>query len=103
MKHILALLTALLLAQLTALHAADAPSATLSSGEYSIRQSWSQEQDFPRPYLVNVPANPDNRKLPVVIFLHGNGGGARSAMNGFLKQHPTMAARYVMVFPDGYL
>jgi poly(3-hydroxybutyrate) depolymerase len=103
MKHILALLTALLLAQLTALHAADAPTAKLSSGEYFIRQSWSQEQEFPRPYHVNIPANPDNRKLPVVIFLHGNGGGARSAMNGFLKQHPTMAARYVMVFPDGYL
>ena len=52
---------------------------------------------------MNVPANPDNRKLPVLIFLHGNGGNARSAMSGFLKQHPTMATRYVMVFPDGYL
>ena len=99
----LTLLTALLLAPLAALHAADAPTAKLSSGEYFLRQSWSQEQEFPRPYHVNVPANPENRKLPVLIFLHGNGGGARSAMSGFLKQRPTMATRYVMVFPDGYL
>jgi poly(3-hydroxybutyrate) depolymerase len=96
-------LTALLLAPLSALDAADAPTAKLSSGEYFIKQTWSQEQDFPRPYHVNVPAHPDNRKLPVLIFLHGNGGSARSVMNGFLKQHPTMATRYVMVFPDGYL
>jgi poly(3-hydroxybutyrate) depolymerase len=103
MHPTLTLLTALLLAPPTALLAADKANSKLSSGEYSIRQSWSQEQDFPRPYQVNVPANPDNRKLPVLIFLHGNGGNARSAMSGFLKQHPTMATRYVMVFPDGYL
>lgn len=102
-KPILILLTVLLLAPLAALHAADKPEGKLSSGEYFIRQSWSQEQDFPRPYHVNVPANLGNRRLPVLIFLHGNGGNARSAMSGFLKQHPTMAARYVMVFPDGYL
>jgi poly(3-hydroxybutyrate) depolymerase len=103
MQTTLTLLAALLLAPPAALLAADKANGKLSSGEYSIRQSWSQEQDFPRPYQVNVPANPDNRKLPVLIFLHGNGGNARSAMSGFLKQHPTMARRYVMVFPDGYL
>ena len=102
MKHSLSTLTALLLAPLVALHAADKPNAKLSSGEYFIRQSWSQEQDFPRPYHVSVPANPDDRKLPVLIFLHGNGGNAKGAMNGFLKQRPTIAARYVTVFPDGY-
>ena len=95
------LFTALSLSPLAAMHAAEKLEGTLSSGEYFIRQSWSQEQEFPRPYHVNVPANPDNRKLPVLIFLHGNGGGARSAMNGFLKQRSTMATRYVMVFPDG--
>ncbi len=99
----LTLLTILLLAPLAALRAADKSTAKLSSGEYFIRQSWSQEQDFPRPYHVNVPPNPDNRKLPVLIFLHGNGGNARGAMNGFLKQHPTIAARNVTVFPDGHL
>ena len=99
----LTLLTALLLLSVSPLHAADKPDTHLSSGEYFIRQSWSQEHDFPRPYHVHVPANPDHRKLPVFIFLHGNGGTARGTMPGFLRQHPTMAARYVMVFPDGYL
>lgn len=75
----------------------------LSPGEYFIEQSWSQEKEFARLYLVHVPANPENRKLPVLIFLHGNGGNARDAMNGFLRQHPTMAAGYVLVFPEGYL
>ncbi|MDA1041128.1 MAG: hypothetical protein O3A37_12690 [Planctomycetota bacterium] len=95
-------LTALLLVQLAALRGAETPAAKLSSGEYFIRQSWSQEQDFPRPYHVHVPANPDNRKLPVLIFLHGNGGSATGAMNGFLRQRPTIAVRYVTVFPEGY-
>ena len=84
-------------------NASDTPSGTLSSGEYFVRQSWSQEQDFPRPYLVHVPASPEKRKLPVFIFLHGNGSNARSSMPGFLRQHPTMAERYVMVCPEGYL
>jgi poly(3-hydroxybutyrate) depolymerase len=102
-------LIALLLAPLARLDAADAskpadePAAKLSSGEYFIKQTWSQEQDLPRPYHVNIPGNPDNRKLPVLIFLHGNGGNAKGAMSAFLKQHPTLATRYVMVFPDGYL
>lgn len=95
-------LTALLLAPLALIHADDKPAAKLSSGEYFIRQSWSQEQDFSRPYHVNVPANPDNRKLPVLIFLHGNGGNAKGAMNSFLRQRPIIAARYVTVFPDSY-
>ena len=103
MNPTLTLLTALLLlAPLATLHAADNPDAKLSSGEYFIRQSWSQERDFPRPYHVHMPANPDNRKLPVLIFLHGNGGNAKGAMNSFLRQRPTIAARYVTVFPDGY-
>ncbi|PAW66424.1 MAG: hypothetical protein B9S38_13720 [Verrucomicrobiia bacterium Tous-C4TDCM] len=95
-------LTALLFTPLAALHAAEKPEGTLSSGEYFIRQSWSQEQDFPRPYHVHVPPNPDRRKLPVFVFLHGNGGNARASLPAFLRQHPVMAERYVMVFPDGY-
>lgn len=97
------LLTALLFTPLAALHAAEKPGGTLSSGEYFIRQSWLQEQGFPRPYHVHVPVNPEQRKLPVFIFLHGNGGNARGTMPGFLRQHPAMAAHYVMVFPEGYL
>ena len=96
------LLPALLFLSVSPLHAADEP-ARLSSGEYFVRQTWAQEQDFPRPYHVHVPANPNQRKLPVFIFLHGNGGTARGTMPGFLRHHPTMASRYAMVFPEGYL
>jgi poly(3-hydroxybutyrate) depolymerase len=96
-------LTALLLAQITAPHAAEKPGGMLSSGEYFIEQTWSQERGFPRPYQVHVPANPDKRKLPVLIFLHGNGGNARGTMPGFLRRLSKMAASYVLVFPDSYL
>lgn len=75
----------------------------LTSGEYFVPQSWSQEKNFKRPYFVTVPRSTGDRKLPVFIFLHGNGGNAKGAMNGFLRRHPTMAASYVMVFPEGYL
>jgi polyhydroxybutyrate depolymerase len=74
----------------------------LTSGEYFVTQSWSQEKDFERAYYVSVPKRRDQQKLPVFIFLHGNGGNAKGAMNGFLRRHQTMAARYVMVFPGGY-
>ena len=92
----------LLLAPLAALHAADASKGMLSSGEYFIRQSWSQEQDFARPYYVHVPANADGRKLPVLIFLHGNGGNAQEAMRGFIRGRGKIASRYILVFPQGY-
>ena len=75
---------------------------TLRSGEFTITQSWKQEQDYERPYLVSVPE--DGRgKLPVVIFLHGNGGNARGAMRGFLARHRMLAKRYIVVCPEGYL
>ena len=74
----------------------------LKSGAYYITQSWAQETAFKRPYYVSVPESADPQKLPVFIFLHGNGGNAKAAMNGFMKQHPTLASRYVMVFPNGY-
>ena len=76
--------------------------AQLKSGVYYITQSWSQETAFKRPYYVGVPESADQQKFPVFIFLHGNGGNAKGAMNGFMRQHPTMASRYIMVFPDGY-
>ena len=74
----------------------------LKSGEYSVTQSWSQEKGFKRAYYLNVPDNTDQPKLPVFIFLHGNGGNAKGAMQGFMRRHRTMAARYVMVFANGY-
>ena len=53
----------------------------LKSGEYYITQSWSQEKAFKRLYYVRVPENSDAKKLPVFIFLHGNGGNAKRAMS----------------------
>ena len=76
--------------------------AHLKSGVYYITQSWSQETAFKRPYYVSVPESVDQQKFPVFIFLHGNGGNAKDAMNGFMKRHPAMASRYIMVFPNGY-
>jgi polyhydroxybutyrate depolymerase len=102
-KFLNPILAALLFAPSVVLHAAEKPAAMLRSGELAIRQAWSQEQDFPRLYLVSVPANPDARKLQVLIFLHGNGGDAQGAMNAFRKQYPAMTAHYATVFPEGYL
>lgn len=74
----------------------------LSSGEYFIGQSWSQEREYERPYYVKVPRNADVQRLPVFIFLHGNGGNAQRAMRGFGRHRETIAAQYIMVFPQGY-
>ncbi len=82
--------------------AAPASAAVLKSGEYSVTQSWSQEQNYQRPYLVKVPEAAKGRKLPVFIFLHGNGGNARGAMNGFTRRNRTLSSRYIMVFAEGY-
>ncbi len=51
----------------------------LISGRYFIAQSWSQERDYRRPYYVSVPSETENKLLPVLIFLHGNGGNAQEA------------------------
>ena len=83
-------------------NAAEPPGGRLSSGEFFINQSWSQEKDFSRSYHVSVPKGPDSQKWPVFIHLHGNGGDAQNSMKGFLDQHPTMASSYIMVFPQGY-
>lgn len=74
----------------------------LKSGAYYITQSWSQETAFKRPYYVSVPESTDQQKFPVFIFLHGHGGNAKGAMHEFMRRYTTMAARYVMVFPNGY-
>lgn len=71
------------------------------SGEFSITQSWAQEKNFQRPYIVQVPDHKPGERLPVFIFLHGNGGNARGA-SGFAKRNRQIASRYIMVFADGY-
>jgi poly(3-hydroxybutyrate) depolymerase len=74
----------------------------LVSGEYFVIQSWSQEKDFKRLYYVRVPYNMNQQQLPVLIFLHGNGGNAEAAMNHFLKHRKTLAEKYITVFANGY-
>lgn len=75
----------------------------LQSGEYFIKQSWSQETDYRRSYHVQVPTDAKRRgKLPVFVFLHGNGGNGEGAMQGFLRRNRQLAQQYITVFPDGY-
>lgn len=76
----------------------------LQTGEYFVTQTWSQERNFLRPYFVNVPeASTDSTaKMPVFIFLHGNGGNAKDAMRGWLRNRRRIAERYIMVFAQGY-
>ena len=74
---------------------------TLASGDYYVTQSWSQERSFKRLYHVHVPeAKP--QQLPVLVFLHGNGGNAPEAMRGFIRRRRKIASRYILVFPQGY-
>ncbi|MGB4737721.1 MAG: DUF1592 domain-containing protein [Fuerstiella sp.] len=98
----LACITTLLAAQ-TAHAQQDPERETLKSGEYHVTQSWSQEESFERPYHVRVPdAQDKQRKLPVLVFLHGNGGNAPEAMRGFIRGRGKIASRYILVFPQGY-
>lgn len=79
-----------------------ATAAPVTSGEYFITQSWSQEEAFKRPYYVNVPDHSENKRLPVFVFLHGNGADAQEALRGFRRGRKTIASQYIMVFPQGY-
>ena len=93
--YIAALISAFSLA--VPITAADA----LKSGAYTVTQSWSQESDFKRSYLVNVPVS--SKPLPLFIYLHGNGGNAERAMHGFLKRNKELSKQHIMVFAQGYL
>ena len=72
----------------------------IRNGEYFVTQSWSQETNFKRPYFVHVPEGKAER--PVIIFLHGNGGNAERAMQGFMRRNKSLASTYVLVFAQGY-
>ena len=74
----------------------------LSTAEFSIIQSWSQEKNYKRQYYVNVPENDKNLKLPIFIALHGNGGNAERMMRNHLRRYPSISKNYIMVFPQGY-
>lgn len=71
-------------------------------GEDTIKQSWSQEKNYARPYWVNIPALDDGEALPVIIFLHGNGGNARGLQRMILNRYPKVASQSITVFPEGY-
>ncbi|MEL6107312.1 MAG: hypothetical protein AAFU85_14835 [Planctomycetota bacterium] len=75
----------------------------LTSGEYDVEQSWSQERNFRRPYFVNVPRSQGlAKKLPVLVFLHGNGGNAKNAMRGWLRNRKQITSQFITVFAQGY-
>ena len=67
--------------------------------EFSIRQTWHQEPDgFDRPVLARVPTKTEHvKKLPVVIYFHGNGGQATRAINNWRELNPC-----IFVAPQGY-
>ncbi|MEJ6644679.1 MAG: hypothetical protein QNL33_15645 [Akkermansiaceae bacterium] len=73
--------------------------------EFSITQSWSQEKNFKRPYWVNVPERreaADQEPLPVIVFLHGNGGNAQGLQRMVSDRYPGIASQFITVFPQGY-
>ena len=73
-----------------------------SDGENAIKQSWSQEKNYARPYWVNIPELDDGEALPVIIFLHGNGGNARGLQGMVFNRYPKVASQFITVFPEGY-
>jgi poly(3-hydroxybutyrate) depolymerase len=74
----------------------------LESGQYTIKQSWSQESNYQREYLVRVPVQSSQKKMPVFIFLHGNGGKAERALNNFMRSERILKDHFIIVFPQGY-
>ncbi|WDE99017.1 hypothetical protein PQO03_14360 [Lentisphaera profundi] len=74
----------------------------LRNDDYFIAQTWAQESDYQRKYIVRVPEKSAQKKWPVFIFLHGNGGKAEASMKKFMKQEKLLKDHFIMVFPQGY-
>ncbi len=70
--------------------------------KFSITRSWSQEENYKRPYWINVPERENQGPLPVIIFLHGNGGNPKGLQNMVLGRYPELARQFITVFPEGY-
>jgi predicted dienelactone hydrolase len=97
MKPTLTVLTALLLALLAALHAADAPGPFAVETVKSVKvRDEKRGKDIEA--LVRLPKN-DERKLPLIVFSHGFGAGEQAfgpvsenwASHGFVVVHPRHA------------
>jgi poly(3-hydroxybutyrate) depolymerase len=67
----------------------------LSTGTFTITQSWAQESDYARTVHVEVPDG--SGPFPVLLLLHGNGGQG----SGMLAAHRYLEGR-ILVAPDGY-
>ena len=66
--------------------------------EFRIRQVWHQEPGgWARRVLIRMPVKAE-MKLPVVIFLHGNGGQADNAIN----HYKNILSDVIFVCPQGY-
>ena len=70
--------------------------------KFSITQSWSQEKNYERPFLVNLPKREGQAPLPVIIFLHGNGGNSKGQQRMVFRQYPGIVSQFITVFPEGY-
>ena len=70
------------------------PETPLTTGSFSIIQSWSQETNFSRSVQVSVPSG--NGPHPVVIKLHGAGGSGNINSFGYINNA-------IHVAPSGYL
>lgn len=56
-----------------------------------------------RDYLVHVPANlPRGRAAPIVMALHGGGGGMNYQANNYGFKAKSDQAGFIAVFPNGY-
>ncbi|MDF1714373.1 MAG: hypothetical protein P1U90_19205 [Akkermansiaceae bacterium] len=69
---------------------------------FFVQQTWSQERNYSRPYWVNIPDRENEEALPVIIFLHGNGGNAMGMQRMVRRRYPEVASQFITVFPEGY-
>ncbi len=68
----------------------------LTSGTYYISQTWDQETDYSREFIVSVPAD-DSKQYNLYISLHGAGGMATTdTVNSSILEN------YIVVAPQGY-
>lgn len=69
--------------------------ARLESGSFVVTQTWSQETDYARRVLVDVPGG--DGPHPAVVLLHGNGGRADGMLAGSAYLDDV-----IRIVPDGY-